>query len=104
MDIFKEIRKQRSCGSMCATSIDGRSKDIPDYLAGKYEHLYNQVDDKDDLAELETDLNTRIDSESLRFVDLITPEVVKKATRKLKPAKTDPVAKISSDQRTRKPL
>ena len=95
MDIFKEIRKQRSCGSTCATSIDGRSKDIPDYLAGKYEQLYNQVGDKDDLAKLETDLNTRIDSE--RFVGLITPEVVKKATRKLKPAKTDPVAKISSD-------
>ena len=96
-DIFKEIRKQRSCGSTCATSIDGRSKDIPDYLAGKYEQLYNQVDDKDDLAELETDLNARIDSQSLRFVDMITSEVVKKATRKLKPAKTDPVAKISSD-------
>ena len=98
IDIFKEMRKQRACGKTCATLIDGRSNDIPDYLAGKYEQLYNQVDDRENLEALESELNMKINHESLRFVDMITPEVVKKAIlNKLKPAKTDPVADISSD-------
>ena len=97
-DIFKEIRKQRACGKMCATSIDGRSTDIPDYLAGKYEKLYNQVDDRKNLEALESSLSLKIDHNSLRFVDMITPEAVKKAIlTKLKPAKSDPVKDISSD-------
>ena len=42
-DIFKEIRKQRACKNSCPTSIDGRSKEIPVYLTGRYEQLYSQV-------------------------------------------------------------
>ena len=97
-DIFKEIRKQRACKNSCPTSIDGRSKEIPDYLAGRYEQLYNQVDDRENLLALESDLATKIDDNSLRFADMITTEVVKNAVlNKLKPAKSDPIKDINSD-------
>ena len=97
-NIFKEIRKQRSGKQVFPTMIDGESKDIPEYLARKYEKLYNQVDDKAELEALELKLKDAISSESLEFVDRITGDIVKKLVRqKLKPGKKDPVAKINSD-------
>ena len=97
-NIFKEIRKQRSCKQDFSSTIDGKSEDIPEYLACKYEKLYNQVDDKANLMKLELDLKSGISSESLKFVDRITGDVVKKAVhQKLKPGKKDPVANINSD-------
>ena len=98
MDIFKEIRKQRSCKQALPSTIDGRSKDIPEYLAGKYEQLYNQVDDKSELLGLEHDLSERFSEDSLQFVDRISATAIAKAVRdKLKPGKTDPVSGITSD-------
>ena len=97
-DIFKEIRKQRTSVQSCTTTIDGRSDDIPEYLAGKYEKLYNQVDDKENLAVLESNLRAMITDDSLTFVDRINSCAVKSVIeKKLKPAKKDPVADISSD-------
>ena len=97
-DIFKEIRKQRNCNQACTTTIDGRTEDIPEYLADKYEKLYNQVDDKENLTGLEFDLRKMIKNDSLEFVDRIDANTVKTAVKtKLKPAKTDPTAKITSD-------
>ena len=97
-DIFKEIRKQRRCKQAYPTTIDGRSNDIPNYLACKYETLYNQVDDKANLEMLESKINENITDESLDFVNRITASAVRDAVvKKLKAAKTDPVADISSD-------
>ena len=56
------------------------------------------MDDRENLLALESDLATKIDDNSLRFVDLITTEVVKNAVlNKLKPAKSDPIKDINSD-------
>ena len=97
-DIFKEIRKQRSCKQDFTTMIDGESENIPEYLACKYEKLYNQVNDKANLKKLELDLKHEISFESLKFVDRITGDVVKKVVhQKLKSGKRDPVVNINSD-------
>ena len=97
-DIFKEIRKQRNCVQACTTTIDGRSTDIPEYLAEKYGKLYNQVDDKENLSVLERELHGMISKESLEFVDRISASTVKSVVQtKLKSAKRDPTADISSD-------
>ena len=97
-NIFKEIRKQRSSKQEFTTTIDGESEDIPEYLATKYEKLYNQVDDEANLVKLELALKSKISSDSLKFVDRITESVVKTAVQqKLKPGKKDPVVNMNSD-------
>ena len=97
-NIFKEIRKQRSCKQEFPTTIDGESSDIPEYLARKYEKLYNQVDDKANLSILEHELENKISSGSLEFVDKVTGDAVRKAVQqKLKPGKRDPVVNMNSD-------
>ena len=96
--IFEAIKRQRRCKQTCASTIDGHTEDIPDYLATKYERLYNSVDDKENLIRLEGDIENLIDDKSLTFVNLISTDVVKLVTReKLKPGKTDPNSKITSD-------
>ena len=51
--IFKEIRKQRSCKQEFPTTFDGESGNISEYLAQKYEQLYNQIVDKASILNLE---------------------------------------------------
>ncbi len=97
-DIFKEIKEKRNCKQTFSTTIDGHTKDIPAYLANKYEKLYNGVDDKENLKQLEEDLNGKIDEESMEFVNLITEATVKMVTqKKLKASKTDATTTITSD-------
>ena len=96
--IFDTIKKQRKCGETYPSAIDGHTDDIPEYLASMYEELYNSVDDKENLRNLESQLEDMIDDQSLEFIDRISPDVVRSATqKKLKPGKTDPVVDIKSD-------
>ena len=96
-DIFAEIKKIRKSPQTSSGTIDGITEDIPDYLASRYEKLYNGVDDKTNLLELEAFLDRSICEQSQFHVNQITAEVVKKSALKLKPGKTDPVMSITSD-------
>ena len=96
--IFDAIKRQRRCKQTFPSTIDGHKDDIPNYLATKYESLYNSVDDKENLTRLEGELESLIDEKSLTFVERITSDVVKSVTKKkLKPGKTDPNSDIASD-------
>ena len=75
--IFDAIRKQRNCGQTYPSTIDGHADDIPEYLADKYKMLYNSVDDKENIRDLESELEEMIDDHSLEFIDRITPDVVR---------------------------
>ena len=96
-NIFEEIKRIRRCHQNPPSTIDGISEDIPGYLANKYEKLYNGVEDKNNLNELEHDLRKTIDDKSMVHVNKITPDIIKRAALKLKPIKTDPVVDIRSD-------
>ena len=96
-NIFEEIKRMRKCHQTPATTIDDVSDNIPAYMAGKYEKLYNSVDDESNIAELGETINGMIAEENLQHVDKITDNVVKEATLKLKPGKTDPMVEITSD-------
>ena len=97
-NIFDDIKRQRKCKQTFSTTIDEDTDDIPEYLADKYEGLYNGVDDKDNLVKLEHELKEKIDDHSITFVDRVTTDVVKNVTKKkLKPGKTDAVANITPD-------
>ena len=95
--IFDAIKKKRKCKQVIPSVIDGHDKDIPEYLASKYEKLYNSVDDKDNLTFLKNDLESKINQDDIKFIDKIDPDVLKSSARKLKPGKTDPKLKITSD-------
>ena len=95
--IFDAIKKKRKCKQVIPSLIDGHEKDIPEYLASKYENLYNSVDDEHNLTVLKNDLEHNIEQEDIKFVDKIDAGVLKSSARRLKPGKTDPTLKITSD-------
>lgn len=95
--IFDEIKKQRKCKQTPVSTIDGHTHDIPDYLAEKYENLYNGVDDAENLTKLEAKLNDSISQHSCTHANLLNPDVIRSASRKLKTGKTDPIFSITSD-------
>ena len=95
--IFDAIRNKRKCKQSVPSIMDGRSTNIPGYLASKYEKLYNAVDDSRNLADLENHMEDNIQQKSIRYVNMINSRVMKQSAQKLKPGKTDPVLMITSD-------
>ena len=96
-NLFDQIKKQRNCNKEIASTIDGHTDDIPEYLAEKYGKLYNSVDDENNLEELNHSLNLEIDQSDNEYVNRITHDVLKNCCSKLKPGKTDPIMNITSD-------
>ena len=95
--IFGEIKIMRNNKLSFPNNIDGKDENIPQYFANKYENLYNSVDDSNDLLIVEENISQRIKNTDICEVLKITPTLVKEASKKLKPDKSDPVSEILSD-------
>ena len=95
--IFDAIKKKRSCKQVIPSVIDGHDKDIPGYLASKYEKLYDSVNDEKNLMTLRNQLEDSISQDDIEIIDKINSTVMKSCARKLKPGKTDPALRITSD-------
>ena len=96
-NLFDEIRQQRKCRHTFSSNIDGHTEDIPDYLACNYRTLYNSTHDKENLSLLEESLEHQIKDQDLKDLNNISSELLKSASRRLKPGKTDPILQITSD-------
>ena len=72
---------------------------IPNHVLHKsiYKNLYNSIDDIDGMNQLKQSINDKISDNDLNEVSKITPELVKKAILHLKPDKSDPIFKYSTD-------
>ena len=103
-NLFDEIKRQRKCNQTSfATSIDGHNRDIPNYLASKYEKLYNSVEDDGSLFEIEEKLDSKIPRLNDQHINLLTSEIMKTASQKLKHRKSYPQLSITSDFFVRTP-
>ena len=96
-DLFKEIRKMRRSDNSVANKIDGTSDNIPDHFAKIYSNLFNSVDDKENLVQVKKTIDMGIGSESIKYVEKITPNLVKEAAKHLNSNKSDPEYSFSSD-------
>ena len=96
-DIFLEIKKLRKAKPVAATSMDGVTDNIPDHFRGIFKELYNSANDKEELVGVLTEVEDRINESSLDDVQLVTPEIVKQASKKLQDSKSDPQLNFSSD-------
>ena len=82
---------------LVATSIDGVKENVPDHFKEIYSNLYNSVDDVENMAKVSNEVEKKINRLSIKDVEKVTPDIIKTATRKLKPGKSDPVYTFSSD-------
>lgn len=98
LNIFDEIRQQRKCKQTFATSIDGCTNNIPSHFAKSYKGLYNNVNDKDNLSIIENKLESNINNNnSHKDIGLITCDTLKIAAQRIKPGKSDPLFRLTSD-------
>ena len=95
--ILRETKSMRKCTPSVPNVIDGKSDNIPDLFATKYEKLYNSVDDKKYMKDIKTELQNRIKQGDIEEVEKITSEVLKEASNKLVGNKKDPDVAIISD-------
>ena len=80
-----------------ATSIDGVVENIPEHFSAIYGQLYNSADDGEKLRDVHARAEAEVNMSHMEHVARITPELLKKAARKLKPGKSDPIYSFSSD-------
>ena len=96
-DIFKELKNLRKAKPAVATSMDGVTDNIPGHFRGIFKDIYNSADDKENLIDVLGDVQMKINESSLVDVELVTPEVVKQASKHLNDSKSDPQLNFSSD-------
>ena len=96
-DLFLEIKKLRRSKPVAATSMDGVTDDIPGHFKNIFSNIYNSADDKDELADVLSEVEDKIDVSSVADVRLVTPEIVRKAAKNLNDSKSDPELNFSSD-------
>ena len=89
-NIFDEFRKIRYVKRDLPQTIDG-DNNIPDEFANAYKKLYNSI------LKILGNVNTSIDILSLKDVDLVTSDIIRKAVEQVKANKNDPVFTLNSD-------
>ena len=96
-DLFKEIKEMKKTKSVVATSIDGQKNNIAGHLGKIHSTLYNSAEDELEMQRVKTKVEQAVNHDALEDVEKITPEIVKKASEKLKAGKSDPCFSFSSD-------
>ena len=96
-DIYTEIRKMRKSPESVVNTIDGVSSNIPDHFASIYSKLYNSVDEINQLNVLLKSTNELISDKNIEEIKNVTPEIVRKATERLKKKRNDPTHRFTSD-------
>ena len=98
VDLFKEIKKQRSNPNDDDITIDGATGDsIPGKFAEVYNELYNKGSDEEKVAEVENNIRNSMMFSEIQEADKINSIVVTEAMEKIKSNKTDPLYEFSSD-------
>ena len=64
-DVFKEIKKIRQHKPTVATSMDKVNENIPNHFKEIYENLYNSVDDRKEMIELNNHVEANINHAQL---------------------------------------
>lgn len=95
-DIFSELRKMRKVNCSVPGTMDG-SKNVSKQFTQVYGELYNSGNDEVETAKILDNVNKCIKKSSLADVDLVTSDIVRQATDKIKMHKNDPVFVFNSD-------
>ena len=95
---YDEIKRQRKCKPTYASTIDGHSDDIPEYLSAKYKKLQwcRQTIELICLTSNQESI-TKQTFQAIN-VDLVTPKIIQCSATRLKPGKTDPLVRITFDR------
>ena len=95
-NIFDKIHKMRRTKNDAPMKIDGHEKPS-ERFAEVYGQLYNSTDDKHKTEVIPNKVRGLIDDNSLKDVDLVTPEVTGDVVKEMKSNKRDPVFTFNSD-------
>ena len=70
---------------------------IPGHFRDIFSRLYNSADDSGEVLDVLKQVEEQIDEESLNDVNLVTPDIIRKAAQNLQDSKSDPELNFSSD-------
>ena len=98
MDLFAEIKRQRSNPNDDDVTIDGAAgRNIPGKFAEVYNKLYNRATDEEKVQEIRSRIKTDINESEANEVDKINSFTIKEGIEKIKANKSDPLHSFSSD-------
>ena len=86
-DLFTEIKKLRKSKPIVATC----------HFRSIFKDIYNSADDKEDLLAVLNEVEAKVNESSIDDVQLVTPDIVRQASKNLNDSKSDPQLNFSSD-------
>ena len=78
------------CDPIIATSMDGKSENIPEHFKTIYKTLFNSVDDSGKFEDVQTEVEETINLSHINEVNKVTPDLVREVASHIKDDKTDP--------------
>jgi hypothetical protein len=96
-NLFEEIKSMRKAKKMLSNSIDGETENIANHFSNIYNELYNSTNDKSEENDIRNKIEKLIVNTQIEDVEMVRPDIIKKAAHKLKPGKSDPLFSFSSD-------
>ena len=95
--IFSEMKSMRRNKSTYPNAIDGKTDKIPAQFACKYNNLYNSINDENDLRTIKDVVCRKLVTADISEIEKVTPNLLREASKKLRPNKSDPISSILSD-------
>ena len=101
-NIFDEFRKIPKVKNDVPHTLDGKMN-VSETFANVYQNLYNSAGDRDETLKFLGQVNEHIGDLSISDVNMVTGDIVRKATKQIKPNKNDPVFAFNSNCLKRTP-
>ena len=77
--------------------MDGVTENVKEHFRDIHATLYNSVNDGEEIVKLKSEIDGKVDEKCFEHVYMVTPEIIREATKKLIAGKSDPVFSFSSD-------
>ena len=93
VNIFEEIKKHRGKVKTCSSTIDGEvgAANIADHFSGIYKKLYNQNQLGDQILDLKSRLDEKINNGDMGEVNRVTESVIRQGLKLMKGNKSDAI-------------
>ena len=95
-NIFDKIKKMRQVKNEAPSAIDGNDSPA-NRFAQVYDKLYNSTNDKEDTDAMINKIQCSVKEDSIKDVNLVTPDVIKNVISEIKTNKKDPVFIFNSN-------
>ena len=81
-DLFSQIKNLRKSQPCVVSTMDGVTENVKEHFRDIHTPLFNSADDGEEIMKPKKEVEEKVDEKSLEHVNMVTPDIVREATKK----------------------